>query len=375
MRIPGERLAREQLRRACAVVATLAVAAAPGIARGADDSPYCRKVRARAKSDAALLLAPSLRLEGIRIPVAFQRANAGGDASLVGPQYQLRAGLTVSPLSMWKGLQVLDVGAADCAQFVSAEVAQEVLQQDKDYGRLPAITKQIAYLDEQRASWQALEKTGEERFASNVTTLQQVEEIRVRTMNLERHRAQLEGEKNRLEKAGIKPFHGKLADIARAVEGTAMEYERKASSVRKLDAWGASVTAGYVPPLLGVERSDFFGMVQLTHNFGGIFRNAAETSYLEARKDELKNERYELSARISAFRTSLRTVEEQAQKELQVLDARTSALRAGRAALEGAEAGKAAHALALLDLELISAESERIYLTELLNQLRNIEDT
>jgi len=114
--------------------------------------------------------------------------------------------------------------------------------------------------------------------------------------------------------------------------------------------------------------------VQLTHNLGGAWRNAAENRYVAARQDELKSSRYELASRLSAFRASLVSISAQATRELQVLELRVAALTAGRSAMEGFDAVKAAHALALLDLELIAAESERTYLTELARQLRTLEE-
>lgn len=373
MRSRRTKLSETLLVRFCALGAAVALTATAASAQ-ADDSPYCRKVRARADSDAALLIAPSLRLEAIRVPVNFQRGNAAVDPSTVGPEYQLRAGLTVSPLAMYKGFKVLDLGDAACEQQVTVVAVQEIIAQDKDYGRVPALVKEIAYLDEQRSTWQALEKRGEQRFESNVTTLQQLEEIRVRTNALEKQRAQLVGEKERLESSGAKPFRGTFSDLTRAVEATAMDYEKQVSSIRKLDSWDVSFTGGYLPPLFGADRSDFYGMIALSHNLGGAWRNAAETRYVEARHDELKSSRYELASRLSAFRAGLKSTSAQAQRELHIVESRAAALTAGRAALEGSEALKAAHALALLELELIAAESERTYLTELIGQLRNLEE-
>lgn len=373
MRSRRSTLSQTLVARVCAAGAALVVVATAPSAH-ADDSPYCRKVRARASSDASILIAPSLRLEGIRIPVGFQRGNATVDPSSVGPEYQLRAGLTLSPIAMLKGFKVLDLGDADCEQHVTMARVHEVVAQGKEYGRAPALGKQIAYLDDQRSTWQTIETKGEQRFASNATTLQQVEEIRVRTIALERQRAQLAGEKERLESAGAKPFHGRFSDLNRSIEATSMDYEKKVSSVRKLDSWGVSLSGGYLPPLFGAVQSDYYGAVQLTHNLGGAWRNAAETRYVAARQDELKSSRSELASRLSAFRASLVSMSAQAARELQVLELRVAALTAGRAAMEGFDAVKAAHALALLDLELIAAESERTYLTELVRQLRTLEE-
>jgi hypothetical protein len=144
--------------------------------------------------------------------------------------------------------------------------------------------------------------------------------------------------------------------------------------VRVLDSWSVHFTAGYIPPFFGADHSDYYGMVQLSHNLGGAWRNAAETRYLDAREDELKSARPELVSRIASFRANLRATVTQAQRELAVLESRVSALNAGRAALETSDALKAAHALALIELELIAADSERAYLIELIAELRTLEE-
>lgn len=362
------------LARLCAAGAAIALTAVVAPAR-ADDTPYCRKVRARAVSDASLLIAPSLRLDGIKLPTAFQTGANPIDPSQVGPEYQIRGGVSVSPLDIYKGFRVLDLGDADCDQHVSAVTAEEIIAQGKEYGRAPALQKQIELLDARRPGWEALVAKSEQRFASAVTTLQQVEEVRTRAVSLDRQRAQLVGDKERLESSGAKVFKGTLADLTRAVETTAMRYERKASHVRSLDSWSVHLTAGYIPPFFGSDHSDWYGMVALTHNLGSVWRNAAESRYLDAREDELKASRHELASRISTFRSNLRASSAQAQRELQVLESRISMLNAGRAALENSDALKAAHALALMELELIAADAERAYLTELVAQLRTLEET
>lgn len=359
---------------ASAVISLAAAAGTAGTAR-ADDSPYCRKVRARAASDAAMLIAPSLRLEAVKLPTAFQHGTNTVDPTAVGPEYQLRGALLLSPLDMYKGFRVLGVADADCEHHVNAAIAEAILAQDKDYGRGPALRKQITFLESRRSTWEEIAAKSEQRFASNVTTLQQVEEIRTRTTALERKCAQLAGELGRLESRGAMSFHGTLTVLARAIETTAMDYEKKSSHLRSLSSWGVDLTGGYIPPFFSAERSDVYGMVQLTHNLGAIWQYRAETRYLAARADELRSSRHEQTSRIDAFREALRSSSTQAQRELQVIDARVSALTAGRAALDDTDALKAAHALALMDLELIADGSERAYLTELIAQLRALEGT
>src|SRR5688572_28613470 len=77
----------------------------------AQDSPYCRQVRARAASEAGLLMTPRVLVQGIRFPRGAQQLDSG---PTVGDGYQLRTGLAFSPLDFIKGQTLLRVGDADC---------------------------------------------------------------------------------------------------------------------------------------------------------------------------------------------------------------------------------------------------------------------
>jgi len=105
------------LARLCSAGAALAVTA-PVAPAMADDTPYCRKVRARAASDAALLIAPSLRLDGLKLPTAFQTGANPIDPVAVGREYQVRGGVSVSPIDIYK-LTIGSISAGDSGQRVA----------------------------------------------------------------------------------------------------------------------------------------------------------------------------------------------------------------------------------------------------------------
>jgi len=365
------RLKTTLLARLC--ITGLVFVAVPVSDARAEDTAYCRKVRARSASEAALLIGPTLRVEGVKLPtsqsvVLDPTLGTPVPGPTSGNEYQLRASISISPLYMYKGLRVLGVGDADCEQHVPAATAMAILAQERDYGRLPALKKQADFLAAKRASWEALKVTSEQRLHANVTTLQQTEDVRARTEALERQRGLVDSEARRVELLGGKPYSGSLTELAHSVDERAMDYERKASNVRKLDAWDLRVTGGYIPPWFGSSKSDTYGILALSYNIGGAWQHASETRYLEARQDELK-ESNELSARLATFRHELENELARSQRELNLVESRMTVLTASREALSSADALKASHALLLVDLELIGAESERIYLAELVGQI------
>ena len=149
-----------------------------------------------------------------------------------------------------------------------------------------------------------------------------------------------------------------------------MEFERQASHVRSLDPWSVQLSGGVIPQ---DDPVDYFGIVQIGYNFGGLWHSSYESRYLEARAEEVKGARYEVSEQLRRMRAEAKAAREQARRELAIAERTVSTLSSARLAVEKSEAPNAPHALAVLDLELIGAESERVFLSTLDKELAAIE--
>lgn len=351
---------------ALAVVAT-------SLAARADDSAYCRRVHARAASDAALLIAPTLRAEALKLPSAL---SPGGhiDPTPSGSSYQVRAGATVSLLNMYKGTRLPVVADADCAQHDATIAAEALLAQAEDFGRLGALRAEAKALDESRPAWERVAAKMRERFAAQNVTLLNLEDVETRTVALERRRMQIGGEISRIEATGLDAQKPNIAALAQRIDATAMKYESEASHVRSLDAFDLAITGGYVPPILDSKESDFFGVIQISYSLGGPFRNAAESRYLAARAEELKTARAETQGQLRLFREHVKAVLAAARGELEIVERRTVALRSTRAQLDGSEATGAAYAVAMVDLELVALRADEVFLAGYVRELSHVEE-
>ena len=338
----------------------------------AEDSAYCRKVRARAASDASLLIAPTVLAEGVRVPAALQKG-ARLDATTPGSGYQVRAGVSFSAVNAYKGIRVTDVGDADCTQHEYTVKAQNLLLQVSDLGRLEALRRQSAALEARQSEIAAVLSRIEGRFEAKNMTLIEVEDIRSRVSTLSRQRAALAGEIGRLEAAGYESYRGTVSDLAKKVEESSLSFESKANHVRALDAWDVSVSAGYVPPILGYT-GDFFGVVQVSYSLGSPWHDSYDSQYLSARREEVKTARYEVAHRLEVLRGQVRAAVAQARDELRIVDKRAAEVEASRSTLQSVEAPSAAHAQAIYDLQRIGLEAEHVYITELVSELSRIEE-
>jgi hypothetical protein len=151
-----------------------------------------------------------------------------------------------------------------------------------------------------------------------------------------------------------------------------MHYEREASHVRALAPWDVSLSGGVIPQQRPV---DYFGMVQVSFNVGAFMRSANESAYLEARADEVKNARYELVDQLRRFRERTKSVSAQATRELAILEKEAASMTSARELLERADTPQQPQALAIVNLESILAESDRVYLSALVVELaRLLED-
>lgn len=333
----------------------------------AEESAYCEKARARAASDASLLFAPTVQAQGIKFP-----NNGTIDSGVTtGAGYQFRASLSISPLDMYKGVRVTRVGEADCERHEVVASARDILAQATDAGRLPALEKQVEFIDSKKTEWEAIAAKTDERVEAHVTSLRDAAEVRARIAAVLRAREQHRGDAERLKLRSVEAFRGSLGQLVAKAEKETMEYERAVSHVRTLDAWDFRVTGGVIPQDKPV---DFFGMVVIGFNFGAFHRNSAESRYLDARSRELAQARYELRTQLYQFRTQVKSARAQAKRELEIVDKQAALLAADKATIEKSDISNSAQALSLLSLDSILIESERVYLNTLIAELSRLEN-
>jgi hypothetical protein len=346
---------------------SLLAAVATSAAASAEEPAHCVKVRSRAAGDAALLFAPTVQAQGIRFP-ATHRLDTGVST---GSGDQLRAVLTWSPLDFYKGFRVRALGDAECRAFEAAAKAEEVFREGADYGRLPALQRQRAFLDARREVWAGIAARAEERFGAHTISVLELTEIRVRVTGLERRREAVQSEAERLEIRGVHRADAPLSQLAAEADARAMEYERETSRVRALAPWQVTATGGIIPQDKPV---DYFAMVQIGLNLGVFSHAANETRYLDARRAELSSARYERRDQVRRLRAELRSVGEQVRRELTHVDEELAALRSVEKALASSDAPQAPHALAVIGLEAIAVEGEHVYLSELASELKHFEE-
>lgn len=376
---------------------------APASAR---DTPYCKQVRARAQSDADLLMMPRVLLQGIRFPEGAQQIDSGATT----PEgYQLRAGFSFSPVDFYKGRATLDVGDAECARHEAELELDAVLTRGTYDARLGALRQQGVFLRAKSADWRALHARAAARFEKRIITVVEFTNVQQFVDALERKLVQVEGDASQLDARGMQSRLSSGAPSSTASSSTAsssngpakpvaagtspvtgvvvasspaptvptlagrymdasLRYEREVSSLRRLDEWRLQMTGGVIPQ----TPSDWYGSVELSFSLGGLVRGSHEDQYIEARTQTLARASDGLDLRLRQFREEIAALLGQAERDLGVVEHSLDVLRATSVALQSSEAESVAQAREILTIEQLSVESDSVFLRELVRALQTL---
>lgn len=345
---------------ALALLASASAWAAP-----ADDSPYCRKVRARASEEAALLVWPRALFEGLRFP--------SGDPGAFGPtvagNFQVRLGVSFSPTDAYRGLQLSHAADADCASQGASVLLQEFVVGAVDDASLPALRAQAAYLGDRQPEWQQILARAADRREAGVVTVLELQQIRRLVGALERKLEVVRGEQRRIEARGRDAAAGDVTALADKYTEHALRLEEESNRLLSLEAFRVRLTGGVIP---SSSRVDWNAYVEVSYSPGGLFQQRAAARDLDARRDELRGARYELPGRAAEVRVALLAEADRAKRELQVVERELSANGATLTALEKSGAPRSEYARATLEVEQLSLEADRIYLAALAESLATV---
>jgi hypothetical protein len=329
---------------------------------------YCNKVRARANSDAALLYAPSIQAQLIKFPGTSSGLDLLTTGSTTASGLQARGLVTWSPLDFIKGFSVANLAEADCQQHRAMVDAMNVIVSVTDVGRLPALKAQVDYLRSQQPKWHGILEATDERLKANVITQDDAMKARDKILLLDRKLTEMQGQANNIAAKELPETQKDTAALIKAVDLASMKFERKSNYIRSFDAWQTGVSFGIVPPL-GTSSVEWFGVVSVGFNFGAFTHNAQDNKYLDARKAELHNARYEMREQLIKFRQQISATMSASIQEISILEAEEMRLSALHDAIAKTNADATMALLDAIELERIDLESDRIFLEEFRNQL------
>jgi len=356
------RLASPLRRRAGRLLgATIVLYALPASGQG---SPYCAKVRERAADDAALLVAPRLVLQALRFP-GNGRLDGG---TIVGQGVEARAGLAYSVTDLYKGLALLRVADADCRAHEARGQLEAAVGAGDDGPREAALRAEISFLEGRHAEVQDAVAHAAARFEEHVITLVELGDLRARADALERKLLRARGQAAELaakrgpgDASAKPPAHG----LARTYAEAAGELDRATERARSGEPWQLEMAAGIIPS----SHVDWYGIVQLGFNLGGLARSGHAARFARAHEDELARAPYESGPRLSQHRQQLNAKLEESRAELTLVDRQLETVRSTGHALDLAEAPHLVHQREVLALDGLALEAERAFQSAYLAEL------
>jgi hypothetical protein len=326
----------------------------------ADDAPaYCRRIDALAESERALLWAPRLSLQGLRYPSGFDN----GPTTTEG--YQFRVGLSYSLVDLYRAIRVREVNEADCAAHELQRELETAADTMADMPLRDAYRAQAQFLSGHRGEVEAIVERARSRLKEHVTTMTEFNALLNSADQLERKAVQAEGNADRIDAKR----HAELPKLSTESMTEDLlrlraEHEQSLSTLRSLDAWTLRLHGGVIPV---AERGvEWFGWVELNYSLGELFRSGAERRFRQARREELRDDPNQISARLQRIRAELATQAEQAKTELRIVTRRLGYLRATQIELDTADVAVAAHLRDALALDELEAASERAFLETLI---------
>ena len=298
----------------------------------------CQRLRAEADSEAALLYAPRIQLEGARAPGVV----SAGDPAAAVDGLQARVVLALSPLDMMRGRAVERLADAECARERLAGRLDEVLALGDRHGELDAARAELAYLDAHAGEIDALVAEVTDRFERQRATALEVAE-------LHHTHAVLEA----LDTGGAPPAD--LSGLARAHDAAALEVDRRKAAVRGLEAWRFDVRGG----VAGADRADWFAVVEVGYSFGQPWQRGADRRAVRARAAEHGGDDRAVTVRLARLQAAMRRSVAALEAELAAIDDEIAVLRVERDRLDGIDSDAARPLRARLTVELIELEARR----------------
>ena len=357
------------------VLACTTVSLSPALA-AARDTPYCKQVRARAQSDADLLMMPRVLMQGIRFPQGAQQVDSGPTTD---NGYQLRTGFSFSPVDFYKGQATLRVGDAECDRHEAELDLDAVVARGTDEARLSALREQGMFLRAKSTDWRALQTRAAARLEKRIITVVEFTNVQHFIDGLERKLVQVEGDAGVIDaraRARVLPAtlpgrggtSATLPALANRYLDASMRFEQEASSLRRLDDWKLQMTGGVIPQ----TPSDWYGTIELSFSLGGLVRGAHEDNYIQARSETLEHAANGVETRMRQFRGEVAALLEQANRDLNVVEHSLDVLRSTRKALEASEAESVAQAREILTIEQLSVESDSVFLRAFVRALQTL---
>jgi len=334
-----------------------------------DGDPRCRQLRAEARSQAALLYAPTLSAEVLRLPA---QGDETGTGMFPGSGLQVRSSFSQSLIDVWRGRTLEDIAQASCEELVAGDQLRRALEGAVEGARRDAVAARLAVLETALPKLAAVTARAEAQRDRGLITMLEADAIAAKADDL--RRAILRQRAMLAELAPPTPGEREVPADPAALAGLLHRLRQAATAgaegkarLRRLRAWDLRLRGGVIP----AQPADWYGGVELRVDLGAIVQGAAEAdaeaarrAAMEQRRDGLVHRVAELERRLGAAARIL------AEERELVATERARTARRLTALDEHGEVPAAVGHRDAAELRLIELDAEDAYLEALVDAYR-----
>lgn len=281
-----------------------------------------------------------------------------------GGDWQLRGVLSWSPLDLARGVMLIDQTGTECTALGAATRVRRALEQGDSLGELQARRAEEAVLVQALPRLQEMLAASRMRASEGLGTSEQLTALESEIVRIERRRAQLLAEIQRLSEDGQGDASADVESDLALYESSTMALESQRSTYRRMSPWIVQVRGGVVP----TGEVDWFGQLQVGYNLGGIAQQFSEDAVLAARRAELAEDADELRQHVETLARRLEASLPALRAELEHTDRLIALAEHQQELLAQLETSDVAHLRAMGELQLITLRAERAHWNELLVQ-------
>ncbi len=317
-------------RRVIAAGVWWCVASAWTAAPAHAESAACERVTAAAHTEAVVLRAPRLEVQGAYLPALTDPADPTYDATT---RAQARVALVVSPTDMLRARAIERVAASECTRDALVEQIDRTLAVGMQVGEADAARAELAYFEQHRGDLEQLVQDATTRFEHQLATALELDEVRERHAEIQLRIAERRRSLAALE--ALEDRAGALPDVTallRAYRGAAVDVERRSGELRRISAWHVELHGG----VAAATRMEWFGLIEVGYSLGGPWQRASAARAVAAKAREVVEDPRDAAVRLEHVRRAMQRSLSELRGELALLDDMLARLDADRARLDNA---------------------------------------
>ncbi|AKU90183.1 hypothetical protein [Vulgatibacter incomptus] len=269
----------------------------------ASSEGYCEFVRGVAKAESAILVAPAL----IGSVGAINSGTVTQGIPVGEPVLRITLGAEYDGVHLYQGMALRRKAEAECRRYLALSDLQALLRAGADLGSAAALRAREEVLAQAVPQAEAILAKVAEEVASGRSTIEELNAVRSRVDSLLSSLSETQVDILRVSRLP-KTRGDSLPAILEAYREADDEVERISGSLRRAEAWGLTVRAGWDKIFTVEQKIPVFALLSVSFNLGSIWQGEGNRQAREGRSRWLGEDVMGADERISELVATLQAV-------------------------------------------------------------------